>query len=176
MKTKEEIADFINNKYIDKIYASFSGNRINKELRIPVYRSRFKKIIIEFIAKIKKSRPFDDDVSYYDYSKIIPPDNWIKYTNSRCRMAIPKYIEEHDYCWLVFPVAEFQKENLKYGIKPQEILFKTALIGGISSILIDKETLGVYPLGSPFFDWVEDFTKCKQGLPSQRSWKTPFEE
>lgn len=178
--TKEEICDKINISYLKLDERKYEGEIEEVEIKIPVYKSNFKKGLISILAIFLKnvylSKVESKKISRIDFSEYIKPDDWIIYKENIKDiplMAIPKYVSSHKNCWEISLTAEFYKEDLKYGVKPKTIFNHLPIIG-LGPIIWGKETNKKYQLGSAHWfynDVVEEYDKFINNEKSEFDWQ-----
>jgi hypothetical protein len=161
----------IANSYFSLAYDDFAS-----EVKIPVYKKKWKLSLLNKLAILFKKRAdffggiveFEDGISARDYSKIIYPDSWI--TSNAGYVAVG--VKELKYVYVMDISNLFLLENLKYGMRP--ISSYDYSLFSKPEILIDKGTGEMYYLGfdSPFKEEKEeDFNAYKENKVSKVNWE-----
>lgn len=178
--TKEEICDKINNSYLVKRAAKNNLETKEVEIKIPVYKSKSKKFLLSILTFLFQKKAYfskrEPKISRIDFTKYVPPDDWIIYKeneNNVPRIAIPKFVDEYENCWEINLTAEFYKEDLRFGVKPINIHSKLMLIGG-GPIILGKDSNKYYSLGSShwcYHDVIKEYDKFINNEKSGFEWE-----
>lgn len=166
--TKEEICDKINNSYL-KINEPKGNIEIKEiEIKVPIYKSKTKKYLLSILMFLLQKKAYlpneEPKISRIDFTKYISPDDWVIYKENEKNIpliAIPKFVDEYKNCWEINLVAEFCREDLRYGVRPITI-FRFLPTVGLGPIILGKASNKFYSLGSAhwfYHDVIKEYDK-----------------
>lgn len=166
-------------KYVNEIFKTKRSNfAVDYAVNVPIYKSKFKLLVLNLLSLFVDVQKIESPmgsrkISFFDFSRLIRPDKWMKYEMSKgYKLALPKFTIEHQYSWEIQLVYEFYKEDLRYGVKPIDIYQHIGEYGG-GPILVDKADSTIYYIHSRIwvnYDYVKDFELYKEGKATELIW------
>jgi len=178
--SKEEACQIINSKIEDEWNNTrYPFLRVTpQKVQVPIYQKKYKLFLLRILKTVLKRIAFPKDlttneISIFDFSKIIRPDSWKEYTmSSKDKLAFPKFMTNHKYCFEVNLRYSFYLEDLSFGLRPTLLPYNTMDIGG-GPLLIDKNSQKVYCIGSGIWignDYIKEYELYKESKASILDW------